>query len=393
MALIAPNIAQPGGRDPRLDAFRGLALAMIFIDHVPGNPYEQFTLRNIGFSDAAEAFFFMSGVAAGLAYSGRFGAERRAANGLWSAVRPMWMRAWTLYKTHIALTFSVIAIFAFAALAFAMPEMANKHNLGAVFTDPWRTIPALFTMTHQIGYVNILPAYCVLLFVAPFALMAGLKHPGWLLTGAVALWMAAGTWRLNIPNWPGGGGWFFNPFSWQLIFVLGLVAGIKSKAGQRLVPVSGWLFTAALGFLLFVYAWRHVPELGKFMNTQMWRLGEAGAPYHFVAHSKTFLALPRLLHVLAMVYVLSCLPWVVALCASAAAAPLRLMGQQGLEVFATGTVIAMAFQALMDMNGDPAILGVVLPPLGLVLLWLIALRAQRRKAGAVIPAKPSAVQA
>lgn len=52
-------------RDPRIDAFRGLALLMIFVDHVPGNPYEYLTIRNLGFSDAAEAFFIMSGIAAG----------------------------------------------------------------------------------------------------------------------------------------------------------------------------------------------------------------------------------------------------------------------------------------------------------------------------------------
>ena len=49
--------------------FRGLALVMIFINHVPGTVFEAYTNRNFGFSDAAEAFVFMSGVAAGLAYS------------------------------------------------------------------------------------------------------------------------------------------------------------------------------------------------------------------------------------------------------------------------------------------------------------------------------------
>ena len=61
-----------GGRDARLDMFRGLALIMIFVNHVPGTIYETYTSRNFGFSDAAEAFVFMSGMAAGLAYSGRF---------------------------------------------------------------------------------------------------------------------------------------------------------------------------------------------------------------------------------------------------------------------------------------------------------------------------------
>lgn len=60
------------GRDARLDMFRGLALLMIFINHVPGTAWENFTSRNFGFSDAAEAFVFMSGVAAGLAYTGGF---------------------------------------------------------------------------------------------------------------------------------------------------------------------------------------------------------------------------------------------------------------------------------------------------------------------------------
>ena len=53
-------------RDPRLDVFRGLCLVMIFINHVPGNVYEKFTSRNFGFSDAAEGFVLMSGIAAGL---------------------------------------------------------------------------------------------------------------------------------------------------------------------------------------------------------------------------------------------------------------------------------------------------------------------------------------
>jgi len=41
-------------RDHRIDFFRGLALIFIFWDHVPHNPLGQITLRNFGFSDAAE---------------------------------------------------------------------------------------------------------------------------------------------------------------------------------------------------------------------------------------------------------------------------------------------------------------------------------------------------
>ena len=78
----------PAGRDARLDMFRGIALVMIFINHVPGTIYESFTSRNFGFSDAAEAFVFMSGMAAGLAYSSGF-----RSGSWWLATARVWARA------------------------------------------------------------------------------------------------------------------------------------------------------------------------------------------------------------------------------------------------------------------------------------------------------------
>jgi hypothetical protein len=392
MSLAAANPFK--SRDPRLDAFRGIALAMIFIDHVPGNPYEHVTMRNWGFSDAAEAFFFMSGLAAGLAYSGRFRSDRLAETGLWAAMMPMWRRSRTLYFAQLIISLCVIAIFLAAAQVFAMPELLEKHNLGLLFSDPARALPGLVALTHQIGYVNILPAYVVLLLAAPFAILLGLKRPLALFVASAALWLAAGMFRLNIPNYPGGGGWFFNPFAWQFIFVIGLLTGIYYRQGKRLVKASPWLFALAVGWLALVLAWKYWPGLGAVLNKQMWHAGQLGAPYHFVTHNKTYLALPRLLHILALIYVLSCLPVVTRLCATRLAEPFRLMGRHGLEVFAVGSVLAMAFQALMDGYGDPLILGVILPPLGLLFLYGVArVNEQRKQPAASMPQPQRAVPA
>ena len=43
-------------RDVRLDLFRGIGLWMIFLDHIPHDVVSWLTLRNYGFSDAAEFF-------------------------------------------------------------------------------------------------------------------------------------------------------------------------------------------------------------------------------------------------------------------------------------------------------------------------------------------------
>ena len=48
-------------RDLRLDLFRGIGLWMIFLDHIPDDVVSWLTLRNYGFSDAAEVFVFISG--------------------------------------------------------------------------------------------------------------------------------------------------------------------------------------------------------------------------------------------------------------------------------------------------------------------------------------------
>lgn len=110
-SALVPSLSRGGdglsGRDPRLDMFRGLALVMIFINHVPGTLYENYTNRNFGFSDSAEAFVFMSGLAAGLAYSSAF-----KGGNLWLAIARVWARARHLYFVHIAVTMISLAIFA-----------------------------------------------------------------------------------------------------------------------------------------------------------------------------------------------------------------------------------------------------------------------------------------
>jgi hypothetical protein len=58
----------PGKRDLRLDLLRGIGQWMIFLDHIPYNFLNWFTLRNYGFSDAAEIFVFISGYSIGFAY-------------------------------------------------------------------------------------------------------------------------------------------------------------------------------------------------------------------------------------------------------------------------------------------------------------------------------------
>ena len=166
--IIALPAGPAGGkpaRDARIDAFRGLALAMILIDHMPRNPYEHITMRNFGFSDAAEAFFLMSGIAAGIAYSPKIRQWIAGERPTLSATSPFWKRAWTLYRVHILLTVWAIAMYAVASDLFFRAEFREMHNLALIYSDPSAALWGIATLQHQIGYVNILPAYIVLMLV------------------------------------------------------------------------------------------------------------------------------------------------------------------------------------------------------------------------------------
>src|ERR1700676_806128 len=67
-AAALPPAAAAGERELRIDLFRGLALWLIFIDHLSPDLLTWFTIRNYGFSDAAEIFIFISGYTAAFVY-------------------------------------------------------------------------------------------------------------------------------------------------------------------------------------------------------------------------------------------------------------------------------------------------------------------------------------
>jgi hypothetical protein len=330
-----------GGRDARLDMFRGVALVMIFINHVPGTIYESITSRNFGFSDAAEAFVFMSGLAAGLAYSNGF----RAGNA-WLAIAKVWSRARQLYFIHLVITMISLGFFAAAALWLDLPQVLQTNNIQPLFSQPLSTLVGIPLLTHQFGYLNILPIYAVLLVVTPGLIALGLRWPRAVFFGSLVLWILAGQFRLNFPNYPLSGGWFFNPFSWQVLFVAGLMSGIAMKTGNSFIPYNRVLFVIAAAFLIFVLFWMKVPPVGQWGQSVMSAMRGAGVPFYITNFDKTFLSLPRLLHALALFYVFGNWRVMAGLAQTAFAKPFRLLGQQGLAVFATGTVISLVFQII-----------------------------------------------
>ncbi|RRH77240.1 OpgC domain-containing protein [Falsigemmobacter faecalis] len=321
---------------------RGLALAMIFINHVPGNRYEVLTSKNFGFSDAAEAFVLLAGVSAALAFGKHFEARR-----WWAGIAGPWHRAWSLYMVHIVISVTVLGLVA-AMLRFGeVPELISRDNFNRFVEDPVGVLIGLPLLLHQFGYVNILPLYVLLMLAAPLLIWAGQRRPGWLLIASITVWAVAGlTWQ-NLPNYPNRGGWFLNPFSWQLIFVLGILTGLALRGQRRFVPVKRGLIIAAALYASLAFLVKQVPPVDQGFYVVMKTLREAGVPFVLVDFNKGYLQLPRLLHVLSLAYLVSVSPHLRDLSASRLAWPFVVMGRQALPVFAVGTVLSFAARAAL----------------------------------------------
>ena len=316
-------MAAPAKRIDGIDFWRGLALLTIFIDHLPENVFQHVTQKNFGFSDAAELFVFLSGVSVALAYGVRFFDGETV-----EAVRAVLRRAFTVYWVQILISLLIIAIFASAATLWKEDDLLEDAD--AVVSNPLQTTVAILALLHQLDNANILPLYIALLLVTPLLLVLA-RRDNWLMLAASAgIYLAARAFSLNLPTWPVEGTWFFNPLAWQLIFAIGIFAGRRLKRGG--IAYDARLFAASLA----------VVAIAAVVRTDAF--GYASGLWQSVRDvldcGKTDLGFARLVHFLAVAYIVYHSGLTGLMRRTRAFLPLCLIGRYSLPVFATGTVLS-----------------------------------------------------
>lgn len=325
-------------RDPRLDFFRGLALFIILIAHVPFDEWALFIPARFGFSDATEIFVFLSGMASAIAF-GRL-ADRQ---GLAILTARVAYRIWQIYWAHVCLFMATATLMAVAGTRPDGNTYVTALNLDPFFQMPGWLLPHLMGLTYVPNFFDILPMYMVLLALIPvmlaaerihsllpFALMAGL----WLATQAGFTHLPAEPWS-NRP-------WFFNPFGWQLLFFAGFY--LKRRTVPPM-PVGRWPLLASLALLLLAFPFSWVPLLERHASLQ----AAAAALLPFT--DKTAFGILRLLHFMAIAYL--------AMRAAGARGErlsgpvsriLQRVGQQSLAVFVFSMFLAQLMGIALDQT-------------------------------------------
>ncbi|WP_347901798.1 OpgC domain-containing protein [Pseudomonas purpurea] len=352
------------GRDPRIDFFRGLALIFIFWDHVPQNPLAHFTVRNFGFSDAAEIFVFLAGYAAVLAY-GKI--ARR--DGFLIATVKILRRAWVLYVVHIFLLALLMGIVFFANSHVETRDLVQEMGLQYFLSNPQQALVDELLLRFKPNLMDPLPLYILLLIGLPAVLPLMLRKAEYVVGLSVMLYLAAPWFQWNLAA-TDGGVWFFNPMAWQLLFILGGAAAIHGQRPRvpqtRALPRQP-LFVAAAVYLLvtglIALSWKWPAIHDAFMPKM---LGEWLYPI-----SKTNLSPVRLLHFLAMAYVVAkLLPshgWTQNWLAQQSCR----MGRYSLEVFCFGVLLAPLADMLNAQASDALAMQIFSATLGVALMAML----------------------
>jgi len=318
-------------RDLRLDLFRGIGLWMIFLDHIPDDVVSWLTLRNYGFSDAAEVFVFISGYLAGYIYGPIISTGHFLA-----AIKRLWKRVAEMYVAHIMLFLIFTAQIARTARKFDNPMYKDEFNVANFLAHPDILIGQALTLRYKPVDLDVLPLYIVLVAASPLILWGLLRRPNVTLLASILVYVGARVFDWNLASYPPGTHWYFNPFAWQLLFVFAAWCGVGGLAKIEPLIRSRAALTLAFAWIAFAFVivmtW-HAPWLEAMIPKWMIK-----AIYPI---DKTDLDLLRFTHFLAVATVVTrFFPRKDAILGSVWLRPLIMCGRHSLPIFCIGVFLS-----------------------------------------------------
>jgi hypothetical protein len=352
----------PSKRDLRLDLFRGLANWLMFLGHVSTSVLAWFSFRNYGFSDGADLFVFISGYTSALVFG-----RRMLEGGFVFGTTRLLRRVWQIYAAHILLFVFYLASVHFLSSRFNAPGLIDRFNVVPLLNSPVETITQGLLLRYKPLNLDVLPLYVVLMGVFPPVLWLMLRHRNWVMLGSVSLYFAARQFGWNLPSYPSGV-WYFNPFAWQLLFVLGAWLALGGANALHVLVRSRAVLVFGLAYLLFAAVMTLsglIPEPQTLFPRVLFDA--------FNPNDKTNLAPYRFLH-LAIVIILGArfIPIDAAGLQAAIWKPLIKCGQQSLEVFAVGIYLAFIGYFILTTTSDGIIAQLLVGTAGITIMTAVA---------------------
>jgi hypothetical protein len=319
-------------RELRLDLFRGLALWLIFIDHLSPDLLSYFTIRSYGFSDAAEIFIFISGYTAALVYG-----RAMVKSGFVIAAARILKRVWQIYAAHVLLFTIVVAEVSYIAVGLDKPFYAEEMGIVEFLKNPGSTMIQALLLRYRPLNMDVLPLYTVLMFFLPLVLLLINWRADLTLALSVALYVLSWKYDLYLSAYPHGF-WSFNPFAWQMLFVFGVWCSLGGARRMSRVLSSRTVLWISFAYIFAAFCvtltW-YFQQLAQFMPHWLEQL--------IYPINKTDLDVLRFAHFLALAVIAVRFvpagwsglksPWLW---------PMILCGQFSLQIFCLGVFLAFS---------------------------------------------------
>ncbi len=356
--------AEAAERDLRIDLFRGLALWLIFLDHIPANIVSWITIRNYGFSDAAEIFIFVSGYTAALVYG-----RTMRDHGFAIAAARILRRTWQVYVAHVFLFALYVAEVMCAASAYDAPIFAQKAQMMNLLQHPDLTFVQVAPLNFKPVNLDVLPLYVLFLLGFAPSLWLLQRAPTLTLTLSGTLYVLVRICGWNISAYPDGA-WFFNPLAWQFLFVLG--AWCATGGAERLSLVLRSRSTVAVAAVYLVSAFL----LAMTWHSALFRQFEPDWLKQLVIQhpiDKTNLHPLRLIHFLALAtIVLRLVPnqWPVQ--NLRLLRPILVCGRHSLQVFCLGVLLAFTAHVVISEISSTMTMQVLASAIGIAAMIAFA---------------------
>jgi hypothetical protein len=349
-------------RDLRLDFARGLAIWFLFLDHIPHNAVSLLTMRNFGFSGATDLFVFAAGYAAAALY-GKMMLER----GLVVAATRIFQRVWQLYAAYVVLFVIYVDTIPYVAAQYAAPEIIGEFNVSGIIDHPIRILIHGLLLQAKPLNLDVLQLFIALMALFPLALLGMFRWPNLTMIASIALYLAAREFDWNLAAFPDGR-WYFNPFSWQVLFVLGAWCALAGARLARQAYQLPLLRIAALVYLLFALVITMTGKNPAFASLfPDWLIGA------FLPNDKENLAPYRVLHLLALAFLFT---RVVANNAHGfgwkVLQPVLICGDEWLAAFCAGVFLSFAGHLLLITGPNSLAMQVFVSAAGLSIMTCVA---------------------
>ena len=348
----------PTERDLRLDLFRGLALWLIFLDHIPSNLVSWITIRNYGFSDATEIFVFISGYTAAFVYG-----RAMTLNGFVVAAARVLKRAWQIYVAHVFLLAIYLAEISYVSHSFDNPLYSEEMGVVNFLNNPDVTIIQALLLKFKPVNMDVLPLYIVLLLWFAPILWLLLRSPSLALVVSATIYTMSWMFEWNLPAYPSGD-WAFNPLAWQLLFVFGAWCALGGATRLSRWITSRVVVGLAIAYLAFAFGiamtW-YFPVLGAYVPKF---IGEAIYPI-----DKANLDVLRILHFLSLaVITVRLVPADWPALKSPLCWPAIVCGRHSLEIFCLGVFLSFAGHFVFTEVSNRVFMHVLVSASGIALM-------------------------